>query len=753
MEQLKHIVIITIKNHLNFIFYIKEKGVMRITEKTINFPIVFHFHQPVDNFGHVIEDCYQKSYGPLIDTIFKHPEVKVTLHFSGNLLEWFIEHKPELIDKIKKMAQRGQIEIIGGGYYEPIFAIIPNRDKIAQMRKLSNLIKTEFGLEVKGAWLSERVWEPTYPSFLSEVGLEYVIVDDNHFRSCGITQEGTLYSYITEDEGKTLRIFPINEPIRYLTPWKPTYLTVDYLKSVANEKGDRIALLISDAEKMGVWGTTHLFCYVEGKGHEDGDNGKPFVTAFFEQIEKNQWIKSLTLSEYMDKYPAKDLVYLPTASYDKMEEWVLPTEIRKNFKRVRKELKDDPEQEEIYQFLKGGFWRYFLVKYPESNNMHKKMLHVREKLLKIEEKIRQLKDSSLISKIKPKVLKTWDEIYKAQCNDCYWHGMFGGVYLQFLRFSVYTHLINAEKLIDEMNGIELSRGSSYISIEPLDFNKDSKLDVLIESEILNVYFNPSEGGTIFELDYKPKSYNLLNTLTRWPEAYHESDKIEQSELMVDRYRRSMLRLRLLHDDVTFEQLQSDEYYEFGDFVNGNFKVSRSEIDGKRATLEMEMIGGIKDTESDEKIQCTITKQIVVVDDEIEIFVNGTLAEGSRDEDVLRRILAKLYVAIDLPFFFNGDSRTFQWETEDSISETMTKKTLMEPFQYKGSNFKAYDETYDLTLDIDIDSNSEWQQINHFPIIAYAYTDVGYKKIYQGLNVTPCFKLDKNFEIKVKLKIS
>jgi len=274
--------------------------------------------------------------------------------------------------------------------------------------------------------------------------------------------------------------------------------------------------------------------------------------------------------------------------------------------------------------------------------MHKKMLYVREKLLKIEEKIRQLKDSSLISKIKPKVLKTWDEIYKAQCNDCYWHGMFGGVYLQFLRFSVYTHLINAEKLIDEMNGIDLSRGSSYISIEPLDFNKDSKMDVLIESEVLNLYFNPSAGGTIFELDYKPKSYNLLNTLTRWPEAYHESDKIEQSELMVDRYRRSMLRLRFLHDDISFEQLQSDEYYEFGDFVNGNFKVSRSEIDGKRATLEMSMIGGIKDTESDEKIQCTISKQILVVDDEIEIFVNGTLEEGSGNEDVLRRILKNLY---------------------------------------------------------------------------------------------------------------
>ena len=310
-----------------------------MSEKSIHLPIVFHFHQPVDNFPRVFEDIYKKSYEPLIDNIFQFENVKFTLHFSGNLLEWFLNHKPEFIKKIKIMAKRGQIEIIGGGYYEPIFAIIPYRDKIAQMKKLSNLIKDEFDLEVKGAWLSERVWEPNYPSFLNDVGLKYVIVDDNHFRSTGITEEESLYSYVTEDEGKTLRIFPINEELRYLTPWKPTYYSIDYLRKMADEKGDRIALLISDAEKMGVWGTTHQICYVDGQGHEDGDNGMPFIPAFFEQIVNNEWIKSLTLTEYMEKFPAKSLIYLPTASYDRMEEWCLPTEIQKTSRRYEKVLK------------------------------------------------------------------------------------------------------------------------------------------------------------------------------------------------------------------------------------------------------------------------------------------------------------------------------------------------------------------------------------------------------------------------------
>jgi len=722
-------------------------------DKSIFLPIVFHFHQPVDNFEFVFEDSFKKAYEPLIDNIYKYPEVKITLHFSGNILEWFLKNKPAFIEKLKTMAKRGQIEMIGGGYYEPIFAIIPYRDKIAQLKKLSNLIKEEFGLEVKGAWLSERVWEPNYPSFLSDVGLKYILVDDNHLRSCGLTEDDTFYTYITEDEGKTLRIFPINEQLRYLTPWKPTYYSVDYLKKVADEKGDRMALLISDAEKMGGWGSTHQICYVDGAGHWDGDNTKPFIPTFFEQIVNNEWIKSITLSEYMNSYPAKGLVYIPTASYDKMEEWVLPTEIRKNFKKVRKELKDDDERQMEYQFLKGGFWRNFLVKYPESNNMHKKMLYVREKLIQVEERLNKLQDEDIISKAKQKTEEAWEEIYKAQCNDCYWHGLFGGVYLQFLRFSVYTHLINAERMIDELNSLIFPIQKSYRTFVPLDFNKDSKMDILIESDILNVYINPSDGGTIFELDYKPKFYNLLNTLTRWPEAYHESEKINVEELMVDRYRRSALRLRFIHDDVSLNQLHTDTYYEFGDFVDGEFKVTKNEKDETSVVIELEREGNIKDTESNERYTCTIIKTIMIEKDRLLIALKGTFNEISGKKDMLKRILENLYLAIDIPFFFNGDTNKFKWESANVEFANDKEKNLLEPFQYIGENFKAYDETYDLNFEILISSNTGKIKINKFPIIAYAYTDEGYKTIYQGITVVPQFKLDKTFELNIELIIS
>ena len=723
-------------------------------ELSVNVPIIFHFHQPVDQKGLIYEDVYQKSYIPLIDNIFEFSGIKFTLHFSGNLLEWLLENKPEFIEKLKVMAKRGQIEIIGGGYYEPIFAIIPYRDRIAQMKKLSDLIKKEFGLEVRGAWLSERVWEPNYPSFLNDAGLKYVIVDDNHFRSTGITQEETFYSYITEDEGKTLRIFPINESLRYLAPWKPTYMSIEYLKNAANEKGDRCVVFISDAEKMGVWATTHQLCYIQG--HEEGDNGKPFIPAFFDQIMNNDWLKSITLSEYMDKYPAKSLIYLPTASYDKMERWVLPTKERKAFRKIRESVRWDPEKQDEYLFLRGGFWRYFLVKYPESNNMHKKMLHVRDKLILVEKNLDKVVGQESRNEANELIKEAWTEIYKSQCNDCYWHGLFGGIYLQFLRFSVYTHLINSEIIIDNLNTKFLSLENKYISVIPLDFNKDSRIDIIIESDLLNVYINPSDGGTIFEIDYKPKSYNLLNTLTRWPEAYHDTEDVDKDKIMVDRYKRNMFRLRFFHKDATSKLLEADQYKEYGSFIDSEFNVIRSEKDGTSVVIELEMNGNVSVPNSKESYPCKIIKKIRIEDSQITLTMKCKFEKILGKEVLLKEVLDTLYLGIDIPFFFNGNPDKFHWESNQVYFLDEKLNHLLKPFEFVGQHFKAYDESYDLNLEFSFNDQSKTKtdsiKIYKFPIMAYAFTDEGYNKIYQGINLLPRFKLKNDFEFNMKIKI-
>ena len=39
---------------------------------------------------------------------------------------------------------------------------------------------------------------------------------------------------------------------------------------------------------------------------------------------------------------------------------------------------------------------------------------------------------------------------RAQCNDAYWHGVFGGIYAPHLRTELWRELIVAETLLDEI---------------------------------------------------------------------------------------------------------------------------------------------------------------------------------------------------------------------------------------------------------------------------------------------------------------
>jgi hypothetical protein len=81
-----------------------------------------------------------------------------------------------------------------------------------------------------------------------------------------------------------------------------------------------------------------------------------------------------------------------------------------------------------------------------------------------------------------------------------------------------------------------------------------------------------------------------------------------------------------------------------------------------------------------------------------------------------------------------------------------ENTLLEPFEYTGSLFKAYDSTYDLNFEVIISSNVDSIKIVKFPLVAFVYTDEGYKEIYQGINVTPVLKVDKSLEFHLKFQI-
>ena len=523
--------------------------------KKINLILAIHNHQPVGNFDNVIDEACEKAYKPFLYILEKYPALKVSIHYSGCLLEWIASNKPEIITQIQHLVARDQIELMGGGYYEPIMVMLPERDRIGQIKRYAEYLQKNFKCKIRGMWVPERVWEQNLTKTFADAGMEYTVLDDSHFKYAGLEDHQLTGYYVTEDQGRTVKVFPASELLRYYIPFEEPSKCIEYLKSCATEGGEVTIAYADDGEKFGVWPKTYDHVYKNG-----------WLERFIRTLLDNKdWINLVTFSEVIDNHSPKGKVYLPDASYREMLEWALPTEIYFKYEDVYNKLNPIPWGTNVKRFMRGGVWRNFKIKYPESNLLYAKMMHVSEMVDSMDKK-------------ENNYLAAQKELYMGQCNCPYWHGVFGGIYLPHLRFAVTSHLIAAEVLVEKGK----VKGVHY---QINDYDYDTKDEICVSNQQMTVYFKPDRGGHIYELDYKPKRINLLNTLMRRKEVYHNKitdtlhkDGTGQARSIHDLMPSKQAGLeKMLYYDTYLKEGLIDHFFESGTTVKDVFKNNYKEV--------------------------------------------------------------------------------------------------------------------------------------------------------------------------------
>jgi alpha-amylase len=549
-----------------------------------NLVLLIHAHQPVGNFDEVMERTYERSYLPFVECVARHPRVRLGLHYSGPLLEWLAERHPEYIQRIGALAARGQVEVVSGGFYEPILIAIPYEDRIEQIRRLSHYIEDHFGKRPAGAWLAERVWEPQLPAVLAEAGAEYTLVDDSHFLTAGREIPELFGYYIAEECGKTVKVIPGLQDLRYLLPFGTVEDSVAFLRRSANDHPGGMACMGDDMEKFGGWPHTYEHCYRDG-----------WLDRFFTAMDTNQeWVEMVPPGEALATHAPLGRVDLPTASYTEMMEWVLPTSVRQKFHALLGEFSDRPD---VRRFLRGGFWRGFFSKYAEANLLHKKMLRVSSKL-----RCGGGKGLKKSAKGTLRRAKAITHLMRSQCNDAYWHGIFGGLYAPHLRTELWRELVRAETIADSLHhGVK-----PYQAMTQLDFDADGREEIEITSPKFAVVIKPSDGGSLAVLDFRPSAVTLINSLQRRVEAYHSklqnaaqfAGKVAsiheqtlakepglEKHLKYDRWARNAFRLLLFAPGKTHADFAALRLEESAAFAGGDYRVERPTAHEIRLHLE------------------------------------------------------------------------------------------------------------------------------------------------------------------------
>jgi alpha-amylase len=462
-----------------------------VSDERLHFLLGIHNHQPVGNFESVVDETILRAYHPFLETIDRAGrDLPVTVHCSGGLLESLKARARHTFDLLGRLAAEGRVELLGGGFYEPILALLPDWDKVGQIQALAQFLKSHWGVTPRGMWLAERIWEPQLPRALREAGVEFVLVDDSHFALAGLDPETLGGYYLTEEQGATVAVFPINQRLRYLVPFADPGESLRYLEG---RRGAGAITMVDDGEKFGAWPGTDRLVY-----------GERWLERFFQALREAPWLAVSTFSRYIDSHLPAGRVYLPTAAYTEMGEWALPPAAAAELAAARHRLGELPEGERLTRLLRGGFFRNFLLKYPEIGDAYWKMLRLSGRV-----------HEGLAARPRdPRFLAARERLWQGQANDAYWHGVFGGCYLPHLRRAVKSALIGCERRLEGAGkpiGIECLRA---------DVDGDGQAEVTVRSRTLGVMLRPARGGSLTELAWMGGEVDVADVLTRRLEPYH-----------------------------------------------------------------------------------------------------------------------------------------------------------------------------------------------------------------------------------------
>lgn len=182
------------------------------------------------------------------------------------------------------------------------------------------------------------------------------------------------------------------------------------------------------------------------------------------------------------------------------------------------------------------------------------------------------------------------ELYQAQCNCGYWHGLFGGLYYQHLRHAAWEHLIRAERVVDAAGGRAVRRA---------DIDCDLEDEVVLATKDAVAAIRPHRSATLCELDSRTGETNFLSVLTRRREGYHAKldaaktrDAADASaapksihdiaavkeeglaeKLIVDPHDRASFYDHFLDAECTVNDASRGRAAELGDFVGASYEVA------------------------------------------------------------------------------------------------------------------------------------------------------------------------------------
>ncbi len=472
---------------------------MTKTETKIKLLLGFHTHIPSQIASKNSENGNAKNYFDFIKNILEllhnSSNIKAAFHISGTSISLLDKKLDGFSNNIRTLLDRNQIELLGGGIYEPVFSFIPKEDRQTQLMLMGRLLNHTFGYTPNGAWITELSWDPSFAIDFSKSRIHFTCLPKEYFIQSGINENDLSGYFVTEEEGRKVAVFPIlfelNKLMQNLTPESAV---------------ENITKTIKETNSSSP--SASIFYKSNSPTKEDIN----WINKFFILINESGVFETVLFSDYFHNYKPKGRIYLPAAQY--------------------------------HSSNNGTYWKHSILNNYEINLLHKKMLRVSKKINSAKE------GKSRFKVIKEMITQAHDLLLKGQCNDAYLCSDWSGIQIPQQRHNAYKNLIKAENLIDSAS----KQGSKWIQAYEIDYDCDGHDEIIVETETQNIYISPGFGGTVLEHDYRPKNTNITNVLSRKKEWHYTA---ENGKTVFDYYQKLNLIDHFLDKGISLEQCISN----------------------------------------------------------------------------------------------------------------------------------------------------------------------------------------------------
>ena len=259
-----------------------------------------HFYQPANLETFKIKEALDKSYWRLIRLLEEHPDLHFTLNISGCLVErLFIEKELDFLRRLRRLVDRGQVELTGSAAYHAFLPFLPAAEVIRQIKENEIILKRHFGknLKLRGFFFPEMAYSAVVAQIVRRLGYRWTILDEISYAGRSRLRPNPNCLYIDKQSGLQV-VFRNRRLSSAYVPdqLKKILLAAPIARSAKIAVGDKIIITATDSELYGL-------------RHEDQG-------AELEKIVKRKDLKTATLSwlvEQVSRLESKKIKVFPAS--------------------------------------------------------------------------------------------------------------------------------------------------------------------------------------------------------------------------------------------------------------------------------------------------------------------------------------------------------------------------------------------------------------------------------------------------------